>query len=132
MASAQKGLLGHLKHYVEPDFILLPIEIASELARTLSLTFRLFGNILGEEIVIAVLFLILPVFIPVPMMLFSIFTSVIQAYVFAMLTVVYLAGAVQAQHKCILSAELVEMPGRAALHECICRRRNGLGKFSVG
>ncbi len=94
----QKGLIGHLKHYVEPIFILLPIELASELARTLSLTFRLFGNILGEEIVIAVLFLILPYFIPVPMMLFSIFTSVIQAYVFAMLTVVYLSGAVQA-HK---------------------------------
>lgn len=93
-----KGLLGHLKHYVEPIFILLPIELASEIARTLSLTFRLFGNILGEEIVIAVLFLILPYFVPVPMMLFSIFTSVIQAYVFAMLTVVYLSGAVQA-HK---------------------------------
>ena len=92
----QKGLVGHLKHYVEPIFILLPIEIASEVARTLSLTFRLFGNILGEEIVIAVLFIILPIFIPVPMMLFSIFTSVIQAYVFSMLTVVYLAGAVQA------------------------------------
>ena len=94
----QKGLVGHLRHYVEPIFILLPIELASELARTMSLTFRLFGNILGEEIVIAVLFLILPVLIPVPMMLFSIFTSVIQAYVFTLLAVVYISGAVQA-HK---------------------------------
>jgi F-type H+-transporting ATPase subunit a len=94
----RKGLVGHLKHYVEPIFILLPIEIASELARTMSLTFRLFGNILGEEIVIAVLFLILPVLIPVPMMLFSIFTSVIQAYVFTLLTIVYISGAVKA-HK---------------------------------
>jgi F-type H+-transporting ATPase subunit a len=92
----EKGLLGHLKHYVEPIFILLPIELASELARTFSLTFRLFGNILGEEIVIAVLFLILPYFVPVPMMLFSIFTSVIQAYVFGLLTVVYISGAVRA------------------------------------
>ena len=93
-----KGIVGHLKHYVEPIFILLPIEIASEIARTLSLTFRLFGNILGEEIVVAVLFVILPYFIPVPMMLFSIFTSVIQAYVFTLLTTVYISGAVQA-HK---------------------------------
>jgi F-type H+-transporting ATPase subunit a len=92
------GLLGHLKHYVEPVFFMLPIEVAGELARTMSLTFRLFGNILGEEIVIAVLFVILPVIVPVPMMLFSIFTSIIQAYVFVMLTVVYLGGAVQAQH----------------------------------
>ena len=91
-----KGVIGHFRHYVEPIFIMLPIEIASEIARTMSLTFRLFGNILGEEIVIAVLFLILPVLIPVPMMLFSIFTSLIQAYVFTMLTVVYLSGAVQA------------------------------------
>ena len=91
-----KGIVGHLRHYVEPIFIMLPIEIASELARTMSLTFRLFGNILGEEIVVAVLFLILPVLIPVPMMLFSIFTSLIQAYVFTMLTVVYISGAVQA------------------------------------
>jgi F-type H+-transporting ATPase subunit a len=92
------GLIGHLRHYVEPIFLMLPIEIAGELARTMSLTFRLFGNILGEEIVIAVLFLILPAIVPVPMMLFSIFTSIIQAYVFVMLTVVYLGGAVQAQH----------------------------------
>jgi F-type H+-transporting ATPase subunit a len=94
----RKGLIGHLRHYVEPIFILLPIELASELARTMSLTFRLFGNILGEEIVIGVLFLVLPYFIPVPMMLFSIFTSVIQAYVFTLLTVVYLSGAVRAHH----------------------------------
>jgi F-type H+-transporting ATPase subunit a len=92
------GLVGHLKHYVEPVFFMLPIEVAGELARTMSLTFRLFGNILGEEIVIAVLFLILPIIVPVPMMLFSIFTSIIQAYVFVMLTVVYLGGAIQAQH----------------------------------
>jgi F-type H+-transporting ATPase subunit a len=90
--------VGHLKHYVEPVFFMLPIEVAGELARTMSLTFRLFGNILGEEIVIAVLFLILPIIVPVPMMLFSIFTSIIQAYVFVMLTVVYLGGAIQAQH----------------------------------
>jgi F-type H+-transporting ATPase subunit a len=94
----QKGILGHLKHYVEPIFIMLPIEIAGEFARTLSLTFRLFGNILGEEIIVAVLFLILPLLIPVPMMLFSIFTGVIQAYVFTLLSVVYISSAVQA-HK---------------------------------
>ena len=92
----QKGILGHLKHYVEPIFIMLPIEIAGEFARTLSLTFRLFGNILGEEIIVAVLFLILPLLIPVPMMLFSIFTGVIQAYVFTLLSVVYISSAVQA------------------------------------
>ncbi len=93
-----KGLAGHFKHYVQPVFFMLPIEIAGELARTMSLTFRLFGNILGEEIVIAVLFLILRPFVAIPMMMFSIFTGVIQAYVFSLLTVVYISGAVEAHH----------------------------------
>jgi F-type H+-transporting ATPase subunit a len=92
------GVWRYLKHYVEPIFIMLPIEIASEIARTFSLTFRLFGNILGEEIIISILFIVMPLFVPVPMMLFSIFTGLLQAYVFALLTCVYIGGAVKA-HK---------------------------------
>jgi F-type H+-transporting ATPase subunit a len=93
-----QGLGGYLKHYVQPIFIMLPIEVASEIARTFSLTFRLFGNILGEEIIIVILFLIAPLFVPVPMMLFSIFTGVLQAYIFTLLTCVYIGGAVKAHH----------------------------------
>jgi len=93
-----RGVQGYLKHYVEPIFLMLPIEIASEIARTFSLTFRLFGNILGEEIIISILFIVMPLFVPVPMMLFSIFTGLLQAYIFALLTCVYIGGAVKA-HK---------------------------------
>ncbi len=91
-----RGLWGYLKHYVEPIFLMLPIEVASEIARTFSLTFRLFGNILGEEIIIAILFIIAPFIVPVPMMLFSIFTGVLQAYIFTLLSTVYIGGAVKA------------------------------------
>lgn len=91
-----RGLVGYLKHYVEPIFLMLPIEIASEIARTFSLSFRLFGNIMGEEIIIAILFLISPFILPVPMMLFSIFTGVLQAYIFTLLACVYIGGAVKA------------------------------------
>ncbi len=91
-----RGLGKYLKHYVEPIFLMLPIEIASEIARTFSLTFRLFGNIIGEEIIIAILFVIAPFIVPVPMMLFSIFTGVLQAYIFTLLTCVYIGGAVKA------------------------------------
>lgn len=94
-----QGLWGYLKHYVEPIFLMLPIEIASEIARTFSLTFRLFGNILGEEIIIAILFIIAPFIVPVPMMLFSIFTGVLQAYIFTLLTCVYIGGAVKAHQQ---------------------------------
>lgn len=91
-----RGLWGYLKHYVQPIFLMLPIEIASEIARTFSLTFRLFGNIMGEEIIIAILFVISPFILPVPMMLFSIFTGLLQAYIFTLLSCVYIGGAVQA------------------------------------
>ncbi len=91
-----RGLWSYLKHYVEPIFLMLPVEIASEIARTFSLTFRLFGNIMGEEIIISILFIVMPLFIPVPMMLFSIFTGLLQAYIFTILTCVYISGAVQA------------------------------------
>ena len=93
-----RGLWGYLKHYVEPIFLMLPIEIASEIARTFSLTFRLFGNIMGEEIIISILFIIMPLFVPVPVMLFSIFTGLLQAYIFTLLTCVYIGGAVKAHH----------------------------------
>jgi len=93
-----KGLGGYLKHYVEPIFLVLPIEITSEFAHTLSLSFRLFGNIMGEEIIIAILFMIAPLIVPVPMMLFSIFTGVLQAYIFTLLACVYIGGAVKAHH----------------------------------
>ncbi|MBG0787315.1 MAG: F0F1 ATP synthase subunit A [Anaerolineaceae bacterium] len=92
-----RGLGGYLKHYVEPFALMLPLEVASELSRTFSLTFRLFGNIMGEEIIIAILFIIAPFILPVPMMLFSIFTGLLQAYIFTLLATVYIAGAVNAQ-----------------------------------
>ena len=91
------GLRKHLKHYLEPIFLMLPIHLASEVARTISLTFRLFGNMMGEEIVVSILLLVLPLFVPVPMMIFGIFTGFIQAYVFTVLTITYLAGAVKAR-----------------------------------
>ncbi len=91
-----RGFWGYLKHYVEPIFLMLPIEVASEIARTFSLSFRLFGNIMGEEIIIAILFLISPFILPVPMMAFSIFTGILQAYIFTLLSCVYIGGAVKA------------------------------------
>ena len=93
-----RGVWAYLRHYVEPIFLMLPVEISSELARTFSLTFRLFANILGEEIIISVLFVVMPLFAPVPIMLFSIFTGLLQAYVFTLLSCVYIGGAVKA-HK---------------------------------
>ncbi len=92
-----RGLRGYLRHYLEPTPLLLPLEIITELSRTLALAVRLFGNVVSEELVIAVLLTIAGLLVPVPIMMLSVLTGVVQAYIFAVLTVVYLSAAVRAQ-----------------------------------
>jgi F-type H+-transporting ATPase subunit a len=75
-----------------------PIEIISHLARPLSLTLRLFGNITGEDLVLGVLILLsMQLFLPIPwtMQMFAIFGSFIQAFVFVLLTMIYIAGSLE-------------------------------------
>jgi F-type H+-transporting ATPase subunit a len=91
-----RGLRGYLGHYLEPSPLLLPFEIITEFSRTLALAVRLFGNVLSEELVIAVLLSLTGLLVPVPIMLLAVLTSVVQAYIFAVLTVVYLGAAVRA------------------------------------
>jgi F-type H+-transporting ATPase subunit a len=92
-----KGFKGYLKHYLEPTPLLLPLEIISELSRTVAMAVRLFGNIVSEELVIAVLLAIAGVLVPVPIMMLAVLTGVVQAYIFAVLTAVYLSAAVRAK-----------------------------------
>jgi F-type H+-transporting ATPase subunit a len=94
-----RGLRGYLRHYLEPTPLLLPLEIITEFSRTLALAIRLFGNVMSEELIIAVLLLIAGLLVPVPLMMLAIITGLVQAYIFAVLTVVYLSAAVRAhQH----------------------------------
>lgn len=90
---------GYLKHFTGPIIwlapLMVPLELISHFARPLSLTLRLFGNITGEDLVLAVLMLLcLQAFLPLPwaMQLFVIFGSFIQAFVFVLLTMIYIAG----------------------------------------
>lgn len=94
-----RGLRGYLKHYLEPTPLLLPLEIITELSRTLALAVRLFGNVVSEELVIAVLLSIAGLLVPVPIMMLSVLTGLVQAYIFAVLTVVYLSAAVRAHNR---------------------------------
>jgi F-type H+-transporting ATPase subunit a len=100
-----QGLVGYVKHFAAPPGapiwmapIYFPIEIISHASRVLSLTVRLFGNIFGEELVILILFSIVPFLAPLPMMFLGIITASLQAYIFVMLTVIYLSGAVAVEH----------------------------------
>ncbi len=91
-----RGVRGDFAHYLEPTPVLLPIEIITEFSRTLALAVRLFGNVMSEELVIAVLLSLAGFLVPVPIMMLAVLTSVVQAYIFAVLTVVYLSAAVRA------------------------------------
>jgi len=101
----EQGVIGYIRHFVAPPGapiwiapIYFPIEIISHFSRVLSLSVRLFGNIFGEELVILIIASLVPFVVPLPMMALGIVTSSLQAFSFAMLTTIYLAGAVVVDH----------------------------------
>jgi F-type H+-transporting ATPase subunit a len=94
--------LKYVKHFMGPVWwltpIMMPIEIITHLSRPLSLSVRLFGNIMGEDIVLAVVLLLVPLLVPLPVFVLMIFTSIIQTFVFMLLTMMYIAGAMEEAH----------------------------------
>jgi F-type H+-transporting ATPase subunit a len=92
----------YIKHFLGPVPwlipLILPIEIIGHLSRILSLSFRLFGNIMGEDLAIVILTLLVPYLVPLPMMFLQVFTSFIQTLVFIMLTMMYIAGSLEEAH----------------------------------
>lgn len=105
MGVQEHGFFGYIRTFMGPQLwlapIFFPIEVISHFSRPLSLSFRLFGNIFGEDLVIIILASIAPIYLfwaPLPMMAFAIFTSILQAFIFVMLSTIYLAGAVSHEH----------------------------------
>ncbi|ANV85963.1 F0F1 ATP synthase subunit A (plasmid) [Picosynechococcus sp. PCC 7003] len=95
----QRGILGYLKGYLQPTPIMLPFQIIGEFSRTLALAVRLFGNIMSGNLLAAILLALVPLFVPVAMNLLGLVFGVIQAYVFAILALVYIASAATVQEK---------------------------------
>ncbi|MDY7012243.1 MAG: F0F1 ATP synthase subunit A [Cyanobacteriota bacterium] len=94
-AGLSKKGLGYFASYIEPIPVLLPIKILEDFTKPLSLSFRLFGNILADELVVAVLVFLVPLFVPLPLMALGLFTSAIQALVFATLAGAYIHEAIE-------------------------------------
>lgn len=94
--------LAYLKHFCGPVIwlapLIVPIEIIGHLARPLSLTLRLFGNMYGHEIVLMIFFTLVPFLVPLPMMLMGVMVAFIQTFVFMLLAMIYIAGALEEAH----------------------------------
>lgn len=94
--------IGYIKHFCGPVIwlapLILPIEIVGHLARPLSLTLRLFGNMYGHEIVLLIFFGLVPFLLPLPMMLMGVMVAFIQTFVFMLLAMIYIAGSLEEAH----------------------------------
>jgi F-type H+-transporting ATPase subunit a len=94
--------IGYLKHFMGPILALAPlifiIEVIGHLARPLSLSLRLFGNMYGHEIVLMIFIALVPFLLPVPMMLMGVLVAFIQTFVFTLLAMIYIAGALEESH----------------------------------
>ena len=91
----QQGLVGYLKTYTQPTFIMLPFNIISELSRALALAIRLFGNMMSGVMIIGILLTITPYLFPILMTALGLLTGMVQAYIFSILAAVYIAAATQ-------------------------------------
>ena len=93
----------YIKHFLGPIWwlapLIFPIELIGHTARVLSLSIRLFGNIFGEELVLAILFFLAGLYLaPLPIMFLGLFTGFVQAFIFVLLTMMYFAGAIEEAH----------------------------------
>jgi F-type H+-transporting ATPase subunit a len=92
-----QGLTKYLRHYLTPTPILLPFHLLSELTRTLALAVRLFGNMMSLEMAAMLILLVAGFLVPIPILMLHIIEALVQAYIFGMLALIYLAGAMQSQ-----------------------------------
>ncbi|NGP89869.1 F0F1 ATP synthase subunit A [Fodinibius halophilus] len=90
---SNRGFSTYIKHYIQPSPLMLPFNIIGELSRTLALAIRLFGNIMSGSLIVAIILSLSPLFFPAIMQAFGLLIGIIQAYVFAILALVYIASA---------------------------------------
>ena len=92
-----QGVKNYLHHYLTPSPILLPFHLISEITRTLALAVRLFGNMMSLEMTALLILLVAGFLAPVPILMLHIIEALVQAYIFGMLALIYVAGGIQSQ-----------------------------------
>jgi len=96
---SSQGILEYLKEYFRPTFIFFPFHIMGEFSRTLALAVRLFGNLMSHEKVVAILLAVTPLLFPIVMQVLGLLIGIIQAYIFSILAMVYIASATQSHEE---------------------------------
>jgi F-type H+-transporting ATPase subunit a len=91
-----QGFVPYLKGYLKPNPVMLPLNVLSEITRSFSLAMRLFGNIMSEELVLAIILGLAGLLVPIPFMAFGILVGLVQAYIFSVLAAVYIGGGIGA------------------------------------
>lgn len=89
-----RGLSGYLRTFAQPTFLMIPLNIAETFTRTFSMTVRLFGNVMSGVFIIGVVLSLAGLFVPIPLMALDLLTGAIQAYIFTVLSMVFIASAV--------------------------------------
>lgn len=92
-----EGIKNYLHHYLTPSPILLPFHLISEITRTVALAVRLFGNMMSLEMAAMLILLVAGFLAPVPILMLHIIEALVQAYIFGMLALIYIAGGIQSQ-----------------------------------
>ena len=92
-----QGLRAYLRHYLTPSPILLPFHLISEISRTIALAVRLFGNMMSLEMAALLILLVAGLLAPIPILMLHIIEALVQAYIFGMLALIYVAGSIQSQ-----------------------------------
>lgn len=90
---ASRGVREYLKEYAKPSVLMLPFNIIGEFSRIISLAVRLYGNVMSSSIIVAILLGVIPLFFPAVIQLLGLLTGTIQAYIFSILAIVYIAAA---------------------------------------
>ena len=92
-----QGVRDYLRHYLAPSPILLPFHLISEVTRTVALAVRLFGNMMSLEMAALLILLVAGFLAPVPILMLHVIEALVQAYIFGMLALIYVAGSIQSQ-----------------------------------
>jgi len=92
-----EGVKKYLKHYISPNPLLLPFHLISEISRTLALAVRLFGNMMSLQLTALIILMVAGFLAPIPILMLHLIEAVIQAYIFGMLALIYIAGGIHTQ-----------------------------------